>query len=230
MVRWIRWHYIANETLDSTFEPKRSEVEHVASPSRKLPTKFNLSECMGRRETWIGPPQRGRTNKHRHDRHSAKPPHYPANTRRSSNVSTMLGQRRRRWANFMQQTLDIHPMLVKCWASVVYAGPALCQHWVNVPCLLGTTAALESLCEQQYPNHSEHKSIWQDTWNSFAYLHSGLPFIVLRQYVMNILCFLHEWFVPVHPRVSVAMIMHQGPLLPTSRVAGLAGEDVTMTL
>ena len=196
------WHWIRNLS-PSGLRSSTLPLRHGGSPQYSIfPSAW---------VAWIGLPQRGRTHKHRHDRHSAKPPHYPAKTRRSSNVSTMLGQRRRRWANFMQQTWDIHPMLVQCWASVVYAGPALCQHWMNVPCLLGTTAALESLCEQQYPNHFEHKSIWQDTWNSFAYLHSGLPFIVLRQYVMNTLCFLHEWFVPVHPRVFVAMIMHLPP-------------------
>ena len=35
-----------------------------------------------------------------------------------------------------QQTQDIHPMLVRCWASVVDGGPALNQHWVNVSCFL----------------------------------------------------------------------------------------------
>ena len=39
-----------------------------------------------------------------------------------------------------QQTRDIEPMLVQCWASVVDDGPALNQHWVNVSCLLGDTS------------------------------------------------------------------------------------------
>ena len=38
--------------------------------------------------------------------------------------------------NFSQQTQDIDPVFVKCWASVVDAGPALIKHWVNVLCLL----------------------------------------------------------------------------------------------
>ena len=36
-----------------------------------------------------------------------------------------------------QQTQDIDPMLVQCWASVVDGGPTLDQHWVDVLCLLG---------------------------------------------------------------------------------------------
>ena len=30
------------------------------------------------------------------------------------------------------KTLDIIPMLVECWASVVDGGPAFTQHWINV--------------------------------------------------------------------------------------------------
>ena len=37
-----------------------------------------------------------------------------------------------------QQTRGIDPMLVYCCASVADGGPALNQHWVNAPCLLGT--------------------------------------------------------------------------------------------
>ena len=36
-----------------------------------------------------------------------------------------------------QQTRDVLPMLVYCWASVVDDGPTLNQHWLNVSCLLG---------------------------------------------------------------------------------------------
>ena len=36
-----------------------------------------------------------------------------------------------------QQTRDIEPLLVQCWASVVDGGPALNQQWLNVSCLLG---------------------------------------------------------------------------------------------
>ena len=38
-----------------------------------------------------------------------------------------------------QQARDIHTMLIRCWASVTDAGPALNQHWVNVSCLLGNS-------------------------------------------------------------------------------------------
>ena len=36
-----------------------------------------------------------------------------------------------------QQTRDIEPLLVHCWASVVNGGPTLNQQWPNVSCLLG---------------------------------------------------------------------------------------------
>ena len=39
-----------------------------------------------------------------------------------------------------QQTQDIVPMLVECWATAIDADPAiskLYQHWYNVLCLLG---------------------------------------------------------------------------------------------
>ena len=36
-----------------------------------------------------------------------------------------------------QQTRDIEPMLVWCWASVADVGLELDQHWVNVLCLPG---------------------------------------------------------------------------------------------
>ena len=90
----------------------------------------------------------------------------PENTRRSASVGTMLGQRRRRWANIVptlserlvfsgwlfsvqtdqhvannsmsfHQTRDVEPVLVWCWASVVDGGPIINQHWLNVSCLLG---------------------------------------------------------------------------------------------
>ena len=38
-----------------------------------------------------------------------------------------------------QQTRDIAPMLIQCWAGVVDGGPILNQHWCNVSCLLGRT-------------------------------------------------------------------------------------------
>ena len=40
------------------------------------------------------------------------------------------------------------PMMVQCWASVADGGPALNQHWVNVPCLLGT--------EEYIPVNTKH--------------------------------------------------------------------------
>ena len=36
-----------------------------------------------------------------------------------------------------QQTWDVEPVLVWCWASIADGGPELEQHWVNVTCLLG---------------------------------------------------------------------------------------------
>ena len=42
-----------------------------------------------------------------------------------------------------QQTRDIQPMLVQCWASVKDDGSALCQHWLNVSCLLGRREGVE---------------------------------------------------------------------------------------
>ena len=36
-----------------------------------------------------------------------------------------------------QQTRDIEPLLVQCWASVVDGGPTLNQQWLNGACLLG---------------------------------------------------------------------------------------------
>ena len=35
------------------------------------------------------------------------------------------------------QARDIYPMLFQCWPTVFDAGPALKQHRVNAPCLLG---------------------------------------------------------------------------------------------
>ena len=57
----------------------------------------------------------------------------------SRNVVSMLGQRRRRWANIATTLSEclhsatrqgIHPMLFQCWASVEDGGPTLNQHWV----------------------------------------------------------------------------------------------------
>ena len=31
-------------------------------------------------------------------------------------------------------------MLFKCWPTVFDIGPTLTQHWVNAPCLLGSSA------------------------------------------------------------------------------------------
>ena len=36
-----------------------------------------------------------------------------------------------------QQTQDVVPILVQCWATVCDAGPASYQHWFNTLCLLG---------------------------------------------------------------------------------------------
>ena len=36
-----------------------------------------------------------------------------------------------------QQTRDIEPLLVHCWASVVDGEPTMNQQWLNVSCLLG---------------------------------------------------------------------------------------------
>ena len=36
-----------------------------------------------------------------------------------------------------QQTRDVDPMLIQCWANVEDGGPTLNQYWVNVSCLLG---------------------------------------------------------------------------------------------
>ena len=58
---------------------------------------------------------------------------------------SMLGQRRRRWANIdptlwglcwinerdTDPSRDIDPMLYQCWASVVDGGPTLIQHCEN---------------------------------------------------------------------------------------------------
>ena len=82
--------------------------------------------------------------------------HVLPQTRRSPNVCSMLGQRRRRWANTeptlaerlvfagtlifilpSQQTRDVGPMLVHCCAAVVDREPTVNQHWANVLCLLG---------------------------------------------------------------------------------------------
>ena len=45
------------------------------------------------------------------------------------------------WADWerktAQQTRDVEPMLVWCWAIVSDAGPTSTQHWFNVSCLLG---------------------------------------------------------------------------------------------
>ena len=38
---------------------------------------------------------------------------------------------------YTQQSWDICPMLVWCWATVFDAGPTSNQHWVNVSCLIG---------------------------------------------------------------------------------------------
>ena len=45
----------------------------------------------------------------------------------------MLVQRQRR----SQQTRDVEPLSVQCWASVVDGGPTLNQQWLNVSSLLG---------------------------------------------------------------------------------------------
>ena len=36
-----------------------------------------------------------------------------------------------------QQTRDIEPLLVQCWASVVDGGPTLNQQWLNLSSSLG---------------------------------------------------------------------------------------------
>ena len=36
-----------------------------------------------------------------------------------------------------EQTRDVHPTFVQCWASVADSGPMLDQLCVNVSCLLG---------------------------------------------------------------------------------------------
>ena len=41
------------------------------------------------------------------------------------------------WPAPAQQTLNVDPMLIYCWASVAHHGPALTQHWVDASCLLG---------------------------------------------------------------------------------------------
>ena len=46
----------------------------------------------------------------------------------------------------LQQTPDVDPMLVWCWAN---AGPTLNQHWFNVFCLLGP----KRTCETYSPNN-----------------------------------------------------------------------------
>ena len=75
------------------------------------------------------------------------------------NAGLMLGQRRRRWANinpalgqrlvlagfvhcwfvqcYSQQTWDVWPTLVYCWANLVDGGPTVNQRWANVSCFLG---------------------------------------------------------------------------------------------
>ena len=40
------------------------------------------------------------------------------------------------WMLHAQQTRDVHPMFVKCWAAD--GGLTLNQHWVKVSCLLGS--------------------------------------------------------------------------------------------
>ena len=58
----------------------------------------------------------------------------PANTKHLYIIYTMLGQRRRRWADVVlalqdQDTRDVEPMLVQCWGDVEDGGLTLIQHW-----------------------------------------------------------------------------------------------------
>ena len=41
------------------------------------------------------------------------------------------------WTTISQQKRDIDTMLIKCWATIYNAGPAINQHWVNFSWLLG---------------------------------------------------------------------------------------------
>ena len=45
-----------------------------------------------------------------------------------------------------QQTREVVPMLVLCWASLVDGRPTLKQHWFNVSCLLGRHCNTTSQC------------------------------------------------------------------------------------
>ena len=58
------------------------------------------------------------------------------------------------WATYLaQQTRDVDPMVVQCWATGCAAGPTLNHHWVNDPCLLDSkgfqfTAAIHGWTSQ----------------------------------------------------------------------------------
>ena len=53
--------------------------------------------------------------------------------------TSLLFTRNRAYAHVpVQQTREINPMLVQCWASIVDGGPTLYQHWLDASCLLGS--------------------------------------------------------------------------------------------
>ena len=49
----------------------------------------------------------------------------------------------------IQQTRDIHPMLVQCWVSVVDDEPTLYKHWVNVSCFLSSSRSFALSVQRQ---------------------------------------------------------------------------------
>ena len=63
-----------------------------------------------------------------------------------------------------QKTPGVEPMLVKCWATVCDAGPALNQHWLIVPYLLGIPLSqfLYTCVHTIYKDHKRHEKTNSD--------------------------------------------------------------------
>ena len=59
-----------------------------------------------------------------------------------------------------QQTRDVDPTLVQCWADVVDGGTTLSQHWVSLSCLLGIDSSMYCALKQHVGLHLYYYPFW----------------------------------------------------------------------
>ena len=80
---------------------------------------------------------------------------------KASQVVLMLVKRVQRWSNNKtliqrllesQQTQDVEPILIYCWANVAHGGPILNQNWFNLLCLLGRHLPRRQTVDDLMPN------------------------------------------------------------------------------